>query len=98
MFKVAQAAFHRLYEWRQKNTEAKLMKKIVHCFRETDLGRIQSEMNYIRALAVKAYYENRLRYDGYERVETALRVMQGTMHRTIRKDRITGTTLMIRQM
>lgn len=96
MFKVAQAAFHRLYEWRQKNTEAKLMKKIVHCFRETDLGRIQSEMNYIRALAVKAYYENRLRYDGYERVETALRVMRGTIYRSIRKDRITGTTLMIR--
>lgn len=93
---LLQRNIEKLGEWRKRNIEKKLMKKIVCCFQMTDFGSLQCEINYIQALAVKAYYENKLKYEGYERIYTALGAMRHAMQQHARKNRIAGGTLMIR--
>lgn len=70
---------------RQSWVEKKLFRKILQCTEAEDRQTLRKEIDYVRALTEKAYYEEKLSFEGYMRVYSGLEIAEKSILKNMRR-------------
>lgn len=70
---------------RQARTEKRLFRRLLECTQAGSRQALREEINYIRVLTEKAYYEKKLSFRGYMRMLTSIEIAEKSILKGIRR-------------
>lgn len=77
---------------RQARTEKRLFRRLMECTQAKSRQDLREEMDYVRALTEKAYYEKKLSFRGYMRMITSLEIAEKSILKGIRRTGLQAAT------
>lgn len=70
---------------RQGRTEKRLFRRLLECTEASSRQALREEIDYVRALTEKAYYEKKLSFRGYMKMFTSIEIAEKIILKGIRR-------------